>query len=112
MIVNISGIVTTASIFQPQAGKSGKPHISIQLLQIVGNSSEIVKIKDYNLSSINDYASGQEFRRDCVVKAWSIDQRLGLSVEVFRGEKPQNNFHILPQNSEKSEKSDRQKIAV
>ena len=112
MIANITGIVTTASIFHPQNGQSGKPYVAIQLLQISGNSSEIVKVKDYDLTSLNSYVPGGEFRRDCIIRAWSMDQRLGISVEVSRGASLQNNFLILSHNIEKNEKTDRPKLAV
>jgi len=83
MIARVKGKIIMVSDFQPKDNDKGKPHTLISVLQLSEKSSDIIKVKDFDLKI--PYAPGTDFDSDCIIKNWSMGGNNGLSISVFRG---------------------------
>lgn len=80
MLCNIEGQITGLKFFQPEGDSKKKPHQILSVMQSNGEDSEIIKVKDYNLSA--RYEQWGVFSNICQVREWAFNGRSGLSVTV------------------------------
>jgi len=83
-IVNIKGVITSQEVWRADLKKrpddKRDPYLRVDILQIVGDTSNIVAIKDDDISA--KYQVGQSVNITCYVshfKEW-------VSYKVFRGD--------------------------
>lgn len=83
MIARVKGKIVMCSDFVPRDGDKAKPHTVISVLQLTESSSDIIKIKDFDLKI--SYSPGADFDSDCIIRNWSMGNKDGLTISVFRG---------------------------
>jgi hypothetical protein len=83
MIARVTGTVVNVGVFNPRPGDKGKACQIIQVLQLTDNNSELIKVKDESFDS--RYEAGTKFDQNCFISNWSMGDRDGMSVRVFRG---------------------------
>lgn len=83
MIARVKGKIVLVSEFVPRETDKSKAHTIISVLQLSENSSDIIKVKDFDLKI--SYAPGTDFDSDCIVRNWTMGNKDGLTVTVFRG---------------------------
>lgn len=83
MIAKVRGKIIQVSDFVPRETDKGKAHTVISVLQLSEKGSDIIKVKDFDLRI--PYAPGTDFESDCIIKNWTMGNKDGLTVSVFRG---------------------------
>lgn len=81
-IVTIKGVITSKMLWKPDKSKDqkGDPHLRIDILQIAGDSSDIVTIRDDKVDTI--YKPGDFISIEIFVSHF----KQYLSFKVFRGD--------------------------
>lgn len=81
----VSGTIISSSIFQPKEGQKGKTHVRIEILQLSDSGTNVVVIKDTELSNFPKYPVGSRFCCPCTITNYSMGGNDGLSIYVFHG---------------------------
>lgn len=108
----IKGVVTSCSVYRPKPDDKSQPHLRIEVLQVSSQGSEIIKIKDNDLSAIGSYQVGSEFCSPCTIRTWSMNGREGISTEVTRDIVSSSFSFFPPHGGEKNEKIEKPKMTV
>lgn len=97
MIARVTGTIVNVGTFTPRAGDKGKPCQIIQVLQLTDSNSELIKVKDESFDY--RYEAGTKFDQSCFISNWSMGDRDGMSIRVFRG--TQSELPIFGNQSQK-----------
>lgn len=74
----IQGQIITKKIITPS---DGKPHLRLQVMQIIGDRAGIVRVKDFNLNA----KYNGEFNKTCRISDWNFNGKTGITVSVIGG---------------------------